>query len=195
VLDQRARGGLNRVIAPLIRWLARSPITPTWITIVGLGVTVAGAGFVAAGHPTTGALVVAVGALLDTIDGPLARATGRAGPRGAFIDTMADRFGEVALLVGVAYWVAGDRTLVTLTMIGLAMSLLIPFVRAKAEAADVDGRGGLMGRAERMILLLAGLFLAGFWNDVLTVTLWAFAVLTSLTVAQRIFKTWRQLEA
>jgi len=193
VLDIKARKGFNRVIAPFIRWLAKSPITPTWITLAGLAVTVVGAGIIAAGHPFTGALVAAFGGILDTIDGPLARATGRASDRGAFIDTISDRLGEVAVFVGLAYWVAGDDVLVVLVVYCLAMSLLVPYVRSKAEGFGVEGRGGFMGRAERMMLLLAGIGFSAWW-ETLEPALWVMAALTTLTVLQRIRRTWIQLE-
>jgi len=194
VLDIKARSGFGRVIGPLVRWLSRSRITPTWVTIAGLLVTIGGAVIIGAGHPFTGALVCGVGSVLDTIDGPLARATDRVSRRGAFLDTMSDRLGEAAIWTGIGWWVAGDRTLVVLVVIGLAMSLLVPYVRSKAEGAGVEGRGGLMGRAERMLLLLAGVGVHGFdLVATLEPTLWAMAVLTTLTVAQRTWRTWSEL--
>ena len=77
---------------------------------------------------------------------------------------------------------------------------MVPYVRAKAEYAGLEGKGGWMGRAERMILIVTGIGLSGldievFDIDILEPVLWVFVVLTLLTVLQRIRKTWQQLQA
>jgi phosphatidylglycerophosphate synthase len=83
-----------------------------------------------------------------------------------------------------------------LCLLALAFSLLTPYVRAKAESWGAEGRGGWMGRAERMILMLLGVGLAGFGLDeVMLPMLWIFVVLTGFTVAQRTRRTWQQLDA
>jgi CDP-diacylglycerol--glycerol-3-phosphate 3-phosphatidyltransferase len=195
VLDVKARDGAGRVVRPIIRLLHRLHITATAVTVAGLLVTIAGAGLLAAGHFVAGALVAGFGSALDILDGPLARATGSVSKRGAFIDTVADRLGEAAIWAGVGYAVAGDRRLVVLVVAGAALSMLVPFVRSKAEAAGVEGRGGLMGRAERLILLLAGVGFHGFdIVDTLEPTLWAVVVLAGLTASQRMYRTLAQLD-
>ena len=108
MLDIKARAGVGRIIAPLIRWLAKSWITPTYITIAGVVVMVGGAVLIANGELMAGWIVATIGALLDAVDGPLARATGRESTRGAFIDTVSDRLGEIAVFVGIAFHFAGD---------------------------------------------------------------------------------------
>ena len=72
-------------------------------------------------------------------------------------------------------------------------SLLIPFLRAKAEGEGVEGKGGLMGRAERLLVFGFGIGLAGFGLPTLDATIWGLAGLTWLTVAQRFYRTWAQL--
>ena len=91
---------------------------------------------------------------------------------------MADRFGEVAIWAGLTFSLRGDETGLMLCVIGLAFSLLTPYVRSKAESWGAEGRGGWMGRAERMILLLAGLFFAGLGLKILHPMLWAFVIVT-----------------
>jgi phosphatidylglycerophosphate synthase len=82
-----------------------------------------------------------------------------------------------------------------LALVGMAGSLLIPYLRAKAEGEGVEGKGGLMGRAERLLLFGIGVGLEGFGLPTLTGTVWALAFLTWLTVMQRFYRTWVQLEA
>ena len=166
------------------------------VTAVGLLMTVAGALAIANGLYTIGASIAGVGALLDALDGPLARLQGTATIRGAFSDTMSDRFGEVAVWVALAFSLREDGTLLMLCLLSLTFSLLTPYVRAKAESWGAQGRGGWMGRAERMILSLGGIGVAGLWSGgevVLAPTLWIFVIVSGLTVAQRIRRTWHQL--
>lgn len=165
------------------------------VTIVGLAVTVVGAGFMAQGSLALGAGIAAFGVLLDALDGPLARHLGTSSDRGAFMDTMSDRFGEVAVWVGLAVYLSDNQRLLILCVVSLAFSLLVPYIRAKAEMLGHEGQGGWMGRAERMILILTGAGLVGLGLDIMEPLLWVFVVLTGFTVFQRIWKTWQQIES
>jgi len=169
-------------------------LTPSAVTIIGLAVTIGGAFLIASGRYVAGAAVAGSGSLLDALDGPLARLQRTASTKGAFIDTMSDRFGEVAVFAGLAFSLRFDETALMLCVFALAASLLIPYIRAKAESWDAEGRGGWMGRAERVILALLGIGLAGFGLPVLLPMLWIFVALTTVTVGQRIWNTWRQLD-
>jgi CDP-diacylglycerol--glycerol-3-phosphate 3-phosphatidyltransferase len=108
---------------------------------------------------------------------------------------MSDRFGEVAVWVGLAVYLSKDQRLLILCIVSLAFSLLVPYVRAKAEMAGHEGKGGWMGRAERMILILTGVGLVGLGLPIMEPLLWVVVVLTGFTVFQRIWKTWQQLES
>ena len=196
MLDLRGRSRLAPFLDSIASGLSKARLGPTVITIVGLLVTISGAVLIANDLYAVGASVAGAGALLDALDGPLARLQGTASIRGAFLDTMSDRFGEVAIWGGLAFSLQEDGTLLMLCLLSLAFSLLTPYVRAKAESWGAEGRGGWMGRAERMILALAGIGVAGLWDlgdTVLIPMLWIFVVLSALTVAQRIRKTWQQL--
>ena len=196
MLDAKARSGVGRAVAPLIRLLDRLHITPTVITVAGMAVTVVGAVFIGRGWFIAGALTGGLGSALDILDGPLARATGRASARGALIDTVSDRVGEAAVLAGLAVYLADRANVlgVGLTVSALAVSMLVPFIRAKAEAAGLDvGGGGIMGRAERMLLFFIGVGLEGFDLPTIMPMLWALVSLTAITAAIRIYRTWAAL--
>jgi CDP-diacylglycerol--glycerol-3-phosphate 3-phosphatidyltransferase len=195
MIDLKARSKLAPVLDPIGRGLARTGISPTAVTILGGLVAVGGAVLIGAGWLAAGAAVAGFGALIDAFDGPLARARGDASIHGAFIDTMTDRLGELALFVGLIWYVRDDPAGIVLVALSLGFSMLIPYVRAKAEAFGAEGRGGWMGRAERVILILVGVGLEGFGLTTLYPALWALTVLSGLTVAQRIRKTWDQLTA
>jgi CDP-diacylglycerol--glycerol-3-phosphate 3-phosphatidyltransferase len=182
---------------PIAVGLSKARLTPTIITIAGLLVTIGGGLLIGAGEYLWGAAVAGLGSLLDALDGPLARYQGTASIRGAFVDTMSDRFGEVAIFAGLAFSLRTDETALMLCLFGLAFSLLTPYVRAKAESWGAEGRGGWMGRAERMILIIVGIGVSGIVGrtTVLFPVLWVFVVLSGFTVLQRIRRTWQQLDA
>ncbi len=196
MLDLRGRSRIAPILDPVAAWLSKARLTPTIVTLAGLAVTIVGAVVIATGTYTLGAVLAAVGSLLDALDGPLARHQGKASIRGAFIDTVSDRFGEVSIWAGLAFSLREDETALMLCLFALAFSLLTPYIRAKAESWGAEGRGGWLGRAERMLLILVGIFVAGVTGSttVLFPVLWAFVVLAGLTVGQRIRRTWEQLE-
>ena len=194
MLDLRGRSRLAPILDPIAVGMSKVRLTPTIVTLLGLAVTVGGAVLIANDAYVWGGFVAGVGALLDALDGPLARYQGTASIRGAFVDTMSDRFGEVAIWAGLAFSLRDDETALMLTIFALAFSLLTPYVRAKAESWGAEGRGGWMGRAERMLLVLVGVILAGFDLPVLIPMLWIFVVLSGFTVGQRIWRTWHQLD-
>ncbi len=195
MLDLKGRKKAAPILEPIAAGLAKIGMTPAAVTIIGLAVTVSGAIVIAYGYLLWGGLIAGIGVVLDALDGPLARRLGTASDRGAFLDTMSDRFGEIAVWVGISVYLRDEPRLLVLCIVALAFSLLVPYVRAKAEIAGLEGRGGWMGRAERMILILLGMMAVGLGLEIMEPLLWVFVVLTSLTVAQRILKTWQQLEA
>ena len=194
MLDLRGRSRLAPIIDPIAKGLSKLGFSPTVVTLLGLVVTIVGGVIIASNRYVLGASIAAAGSLLDALDGPLARLQGKASNKGAFIDTMSDRFGEIAVLAGLAFSLRADETGLMLCVFALAMSLLIPYVRSKAESWGAEGRGGWMGRAERVIFSLLGIGLAGTGLPVLRPMLWIFVVLTTFTVLQRINTTWRQLD-
>jgi CDP-diacylglycerol--glycerol-3-phosphate 3-phosphatidyltransferase len=193
LLDLKARKKAAPILEPIAAGLAKIGMTPAAVTIIGLAVTIGGAVLIATGYLFWGGLVAGTGVVLDALDGPLARRLGKASDRGAFLDTMSDRFGEIAVWVGLSVYLSDESRMLVLCIVALAFSLLIPYVRATAESGGVDGRGGWMGRAERMLLILVGLMAIGLGLNIMEPLLWVFVVLTGLTVAQRIRKTWQQL--
>ena len=195
MLDIRARKNVSRAADPVARLLARIGVTPTMVTLTGLALSVAGSVLIGIGRLTVGASILGAGALFDIIDGVLARVTGRETIRGALLASFTDRLGEVAMWTGLAFYL-GDRAeaaLVTLSIVAVCGSLLIPYVRARAEALGHEGKGGLMGRAERLLVFGLGVGLEGLGLTTLVGAIWILVVGTWLTVIQRFVRTWRRL--
>ncbi|HET9690653.1 MAG TPA: CDP-alcohol phosphatidyltransferase family protein, partial [Acidimicrobiales bacterium] len=132
-------------------------------------------------------------ALPDLLDGALAKAAGRSTVRGAFFDSVCDRVTDALVLGGIA-WYLQDRHhghAFALPFAVLGVSLLISYERAKAESLGYAAKGGLMERAERIVVLCAGLA----FSPLLVPLLWVMLALTSVTAVQRFVKVWRQASA
>jgi len=188
VIDLRVRPHLQWLLQPIGRALNRAGVTPLFLTLLGLVLTLVGAFIIGMGWLVGGAVVAVTGSLLDGLDGSVARAAGTQSPRGALLDAVADRTGEIAVLGGLAAAVANERRMVLLVVAALGGSMLVPYLRAKAEAAGLDGRGGMMGRAERVIIFTLGLVLG-----LVEPMLWALVVATWATVIWRFLLTYNDL--
>ena len=175
-------------VRPVILTLDRWGFSPLAVTIVGLVISLAGAWLVAEGRLFLGTLIFLLGSAFDMLDGGLARLQGTTSQRGAFLDSVLDRFGEAAYLTGIAiYWMGrgGDNwergvILVLVTMFG---SLATSYVRARAEGLGETCYVGVLQRTERVILLGVGALLGPI---VLYGVLWVLAILTLVTTFQRI---------
>ncbi len=139
------------------------------------------------------ALVFVVGSLLDILDGALARAGGKTTPFGAFLDSTTDRISEGFMLTAIAYVLARDHhpVFVAVAMAAVAGSFLVSYTRAKAEALGLRGDVGIGSRAERVVVITAGLVLAP-WG-VLPWSLVLLAATAWITVAQRVLHVRKQL--
>jgi CDP-diacylglycerol--glycerol-3-phosphate 3-phosphatidyltransferase len=190
VFDGRFRRGVDRCVKPFGGALVRTGISPDHLTAFGLALSVPTALAVATGRLGVGLALLIMSAVPDLLDGALAKASGRATVRGAFFDSVCDRVADTFVLGGLA-WYLQDRHgghAFVLPFAILGASLLISYERAKAESLGFDAKGGLMERAERVVLLCAGLA----FSFLLVPLLWAMLVLTVFTALQRFAKVWRQ---
>jgi CDP-diacylglycerol--glycerol-3-phosphate 3-phosphatidyltransferase len=194
----RARKKVSRAFHPIARALARLGLGPSAVTLLGVLVSFAGSLLIALGYLTAGGGVLGLGASLDVIDGLIARLTSTETMRGAILDSFTDRVSEVAMWTGLAFYLADNEQsmLVMASLVAVSGSLLIPYLRSKAEGEGLKGRGGLMGRAERLLVFCWGVSIAGLGvPHLLAVTVWSMAGLTWFTVIQRLRLTWVQLDA
>ena len=137
-------------------------------------------------------LAIILSGLFDLFDGVVARNLGKVTAFGGFLDSVLDRYSDLFLLLAllIHYLKKGDPGLVILTSFVSIGTVLIPYVRARAEASNVPCNIGLMERAERIILLSAGV-LFGWMESVL----WVLAILTHFTVLHRIYYVWKKLRS
>jgi CDP-diacylglycerol--glycerol-3-phosphate 3-phosphatidyltransferase len=193
--------GARRLASRSITGLARTRITPNALTAAGVSLCAAAAVLVWLEDRSEllffwlGAVVFVVGSVLDILDGALARLSGKGTEFGAFLDSTTDRVSEGFVLGAIALVFSRDGNEVALgfAVAGIAGSFLVSYTRARAEALGLKGDVGIGSRAERVVVITAGLVLAP-WG----VLPWAIYLLTAtawFTVLQRILAVHRQLAA
>ena len=188
------------MIAGLKRWartaavgpalaLGRLGLSPNALTVLGsvltgcVGLLVAHGWFLAAG------LALWLFSLTDTLDGALARATGRVSVFGAFLDSVCDRYAEAGVFLGLVWWYqsVGDTLGLALAYLSIIGSLMVSYARARAEGVGFQAAEvGWLQRPERIVLLGVGFLAGAVEPNALLVVLAALAVLTTLTVLQRV---------
>jgi CDP-diacylglycerol---glycerol-3-phosphate 3-phosphatidyltransferase len=201
---------LQRVVLPVGGAIGRAGITPNMITVLGFGVTIVAAVLIAQGRLLLGGVVLIAGSVTDMLDGAVARATGKISKGGAFLDSTLDRLSDAVVFVGLIWyylrsdlWVpvtteqalgagVGDsfhRLGVMLALAGLILSLMVSYVRARAEGLRFHCDVGIAERPERIFILCAGLIL-----DLMIPALIVLVVATAVTVAWRFLHVWRQAQ-
>jgi CDP-diacylglycerol---glycerol-3-phosphate 3-phosphatidyltransferase len=174
-------------------------VTPNALTTVGVSLCLAASVLVVFEHRNEilvywiAAVVFVVGSLLDILDGALARAGGKTTPFGAFLDSTTDRVGEGAMLgaIGLIFAHHGNDVALAFAMAAIAGSFLVSYTRARAESICLRGDVGIGSRAERVVVITAGLVLAP-WG----VLPWAIYLLSAtawITVVQRVLFVRKQL--
>jgi len=189
MFDGRWRNAVDRSTQPIGKTLVRHGVTADVLTASGLVFAVGTAVAIATGHLLLAIPLLTVTGFHDLLDGPVAKAAGTASVRGAFFDSVADRVADIIVMAGVAWYLVsvheGHLALLPLAILGVTS--LVSYERAKAEALGISAKGGLMERAERMILLGVG-FLAPW---LLVPILWVLLGLTTATAVGRFLRVWR----
>ena len=192
-LRYRLRGSVTRWFErPAVSILVALKFTPSVATAVGLGIAVIAAYFVYQGEFFTGGVLVLFSSVFDLLDGGIARATGRVSRRGALMDSVFDRVSELTVLIGLAmYYTSGpdaNQLGVLLAVVAMSGSLMVSYVRARAEGLGVKGTAGFLTRPERVVIMVVCL-LIGYPMA----SLWILGVGTPLSAAWRFIDAWRSI--
>jgi len=165
---------------------------PNSFTIMGFFATLIASVFIIKELWVAAGLMIILSGLLDLFDGVLARKLERVTLFGGFLDSVLDRYSDLFLLLAllIYYLRKGVPGLVILTSVVSIGTILIPYVRAKAESLQIPCSVGLMERAERIILLSAGTLFQ--WMEPI---LWILAILTHFTVIHRIYYVWEKMRS
>jgi CDP-diacylglycerol--glycerol-3-phosphate 3-phosphatidyltransferase len=192
--------GARRLASRSMTGLARTRVTPNALTTAGVTLCALAAVLVyfiprdELLFAWLAAVTFVIGSILDILDGALARAGGKTTPFGAFLDSTTDRVSEGFVLGAIALVFAqrGDLLPLAFTIAGIAGSFLVSYTRARAEALGLRGDVGLGSRAERVVVITAGLVLAPWWHF-LDASIYLLATLAWLTVVWRVLFVRKQL--
>ena len=186
LLTNSERSQIKRIGEPIALLLGRIGFSPDALTLVGFGIVLVATAQVALGNWAIAAGILIAGTLFDGLDGTLARATNRVTAFGAFFDSSLDRAAEAAIYAGIVYSAAviGNTPIATAAVLALGVGSLVSYVRARGE-----GLGVIAQRAERAVILILGLLVAGLTGETnyLLYALIIIVALSAVTVLQRIF--------
>jgi len=192
------KAGLSRVLDPVARALLRAGVSPDAVTVIGTaGVVAASVGLAARGHLLIATFVITACALTDLVDGAMARARGTSSRFGALLDSTMDRVADGAVFGGLAYWLAvtGQRASLVATLICLVTGQIVSYVKARAEGLGLEANVGIAERFERLVIIgLGGIGWGIGIPYALEIALWLLAVLSTVTVVQRIWHVRRLVQ-
>ncbi len=189
MFDGKFRQSVDARTAPIGQALVKLGFSADVLTASGLIFAVFTAWLIATGHHHWAIVFLTLTGLHDLFDGPVAKASNSASVRGSFFDSVVDRLSDGVLMGGVAYFMVAHHRgeLVLLPFAIMTSTFLISYERSKAESLGLKAKGGLMERAERMILLGVA-----FIAPVLFVPiLWTLLALTTATAAGRFIRVWQ----
>lgn len=190
MLNIFARASVSRVTDPIGVVLVRAGLTPNGMTILGtVGAVVCALVFFPRGMLLAGTFTVWGFAMLDLLDGAMARAQGKGTSYGAVLDATCDRLVDGALFGAIAWWglvVAGNERAALAALVCLVLGQVVSYVKARAEASGLSADGGMIERAERLIIALVGTGVQGIGVPYIAeAALWLLAALSVVTLAQR----------
>lgn len=176
-------------IGRFLNWLGLTPITVTIIGVVGSSIA---AFFIARGQVSLGGLIMLIAWPVDALDGTMARLRGEASDWGAFVDSVSDRYSELIILGALLYHFAirDEPVAAVVTFAAAAGSVLVSYVKARAEAQSFSAKEGLLTRAERYLVLGPTLLF-----NIPLIGVWIIAILANFTALQRIWYVRAQAHA
>ena len=186
-LSEVRRALSNYLSRPVVKLLDLAPVSPNFLSWFGFLLTSGTAVLIVTNHLFAAGFMVLVAGFFDILDGALARQTNRVTRFGGVLDATLDRISESLLLLAIMFIYAKGNLVGETIIVGFALvsSLMVSYMRARAEAIGVDCRVGLFTRAERVVVLALGLLLSQF-NYALTVALCIIIVFSVVTILQRV---------
>lgn len=177
------------IFNPLAAFLNRIGLMPNTVTLIGLVGNAVGAYFLARGQMTIGGIFVLLMGPVDALDGAMARLRGHPTQFGAFVDSVTDRYSELAIYGGLLIYYVSRQDWLPAALVYLAASgsVLVSYIRARAQSVGVETKVGILTRFERYLVLAPALVF-----NIPLVALWILAVFTHITALQRILDVRRQ---
>jgi len=188
-LEMFLRKSFKGVLDAIATAVNKTGILPNTVTILGLIGNAVGAILLATGHITWGGVVILVMGPVDALDGTMARLRGEQTTFGAFVDSVTDRYSELVILAGlmIYYLTRQEYLFVVLVYFAAAGSVLVSYVKARAESLGFTAKVGILSRVERYLVLAPGLLF-----NIPHIALWIIAIFANYTALQRIFTVRKQ---
>ncbi|HSR13053.1 MAG TPA: CDP-alcohol phosphatidyltransferase family protein [Thermodesulfobacteriota bacterium] len=173
-------------------FVQRLGLKPNTLTFIGLGLNVLAGLALGAGEWLQGASLIVLAGFFDILDGAVARNCRQASPFGSFLDSVLDRYSDLTLLIGLLIFYSRQGEVLYQVLAGLSLmgTALVPYTRSRAEVLIPKCNVGLLERPERVLLIFLGTAIV----SIMPIIIWILAVLTNVTVIQRILYTWRQVK-
>lgn len=189
MLDARARQFISGISTSVGRTLGKAGVSPNAVTVGGFILTVGASWFIIQNELLLAGIVLTGGGVLDVVDGAVARATNRTTKFGNFLDSSLDRFSDAVVLSAIVwlFFSQGNDFWGGVALAALGASLIVSYMRVKAESLGFECKVGLAERAERIILLIAGLVFS-----ILEPVLAVLAVALFITLIQRFLVVLKQ---
>lgn len=200
MLARHVKAFVTRILTPIARVLLAARVSPDIITVVGtVGTSATALIFYSRGEFLVGTLIILVFIFSDTLDGTMARLSGRTSDWGAFLDSTLDRVADACIFAALVWWFlrgGDDPTLAGVTMVCLIGGMVVSYAKARAEGLGLTANVGLAERSERLVVVLTITGLAGMGVPYIQpVGLWLLAIATVVTVGQRMAEVHRQVRA
>lgn len=185
LLPEGLQNRFSKLLTPLVNALTRWGIHPNSLSLAGLAITFMAAAALIKGHLRIAGLLILLGGLCDSIDGKLARCSGKVTRFGALFDSVIDRYSEFVMFLGIAAYFITMKNYFSLgvTFLALCGSIMVSYSRARAESLGFEAKAGMMQRAERILFLGFGALIHPL---VFKLSLWLVAILANFTALQRI---------
>jgi CDP-diacylglycerol--glycerol-3-phosphate 3-phosphatidyltransferase len=191
LIPQSLQDHFIKLLLPLTALFSKWGLNPNSFTVAGVVITSVGAAACVMGYIRLAGILILIGGFCDTIDGSLARTTGKASRLGALFDSAVDRYSEFIMYLGIgAYFInIEDYSTAAGTFLALCGSFMVSYARARAESLGFEAKLGFMQRPERIVLIGLGalIHIASF-----KIAIWLVAILANFTALQRIRFAYKQ---
>ena len=199
MLNAKIRGIWDKGMRPVGSFIGRSGVTPNQITLLGVVVQAFVSYLIVQDRLPEAGFVLIAAALLDTVDGAVAKARGLTSKFGAFLDSTMDRLSDALVFLPIAWLYLAEPTteradqqwVAAVALVALVLSFLVSYARARAEGLGFECNVGLIERAERLIIMIVALVL----NDLLPAALVVLALASLVTLVQRMVHVHKQAGA
>ena len=191
LIPQGLQDSFIKLLSPLIALFSKWGLNPNSFTFAGVMITSIGAAAFLMGYIRLAGTLILLGGFCDTVDGLLARNSGKASRFGALLDSTVDRYSEFIMFLGIAAhcFYTEDYGSSAATFLALCGSFMVSYTRSRAESLGFEGKIGIMQRPERIVLIGLGalIHLSAF-----KFAIWLVAVLANFTALQRIRFAYKQ---